>query len=76
MEKIEIAPVVNADEINADQFNGYVNNYKIVKTKKRSWLNVLILNVGVCLAVSLGLLIARLLGADEVIETFVKGMGA
>ena len=72
MERIDI----ETNTLENPENNGYVNEYKVVKTKKRSWLNVLILNVGVCLAVSLGLLLAKLLGAGDVIDTFVKGLGA
>ena len=53
---------------------GYQNNYVVVKTRKRSWLNVFIINVGICLAVSLGVLITRLVGGSAVIETFVKSI--
>ena len=52
----------------------YKNEYKVVKTRARSWLNVFLINVGVCLAVSLGVLLAKLLGAEQIVETFVKGI--
>ena len=52
----------------------YENEYVIKRTKPRSWLNVFIINVGICLAVSLGMLLTKLLGAEEVVDTFIKGM--
>lgn len=55
-------------------FEAYENDYKVVKTRKRSWLNVFIVNVGICLAVSLGLLITKLVGGEQIIETFVQGI--
>lgn len=53
---------------------GYPNEYKVVKTRKRSWLNVFIINVGICLAVSLGVLLTKLTLGNVAIETFVKSI--
>ena len=62
------------DNVEKIESQPYENEYKVVRTKKRSLLNVFIINVGICLAVSLALLVAKVAGGSEVIETFVKSV--
>lgn len=62
------------DNVEKIEACAYENEYKIVKTKKRSIINVFLINVGICLAVSLALLVTRLVGGSEVIETFVQSV--
>lgn len=59
---------------NETVYKSEMNNYVVKSVKKHSALNIAIINLGICLAISVGLLFVRVFGGEEIITTFIKSV--